>query len=387
MSRKLFHLILPLLKAYGVAETSVGSAVPLTLLPEGGAKAAGCPPEFLGLATDFSGQKLHPRTPFCSLPWTQLLAETALPQDSSPLLCHTPELLLPLVQTGQARRLAALTSYYTPLFEPLTELSGAALQAALDALLEKLSATRPRWSTIDLRPLDPESEFFSAWAKTMRKHGYWVGSYSYQGNWVADTANLDGAAYMAKRAKLRGTIRRARAKLEAEAAVEIRVTTVPGTELDADIAAFSDIYERSWREAEPYPSFIEGLCRLAADAGWLRLGVMRIDGLPAAAQLWLVYDGIAYIFKIAYDETYARHSVGSILTMHMASHILDTDRVHLIDYLVGDDEYKKRWMDRRRERKGLIAFHPRTLDGFTGAAHHFGGQALRKLRSVRWLQS
>jgi hypothetical protein len=323
----------------------------------------------------------RPRTPFCAPAWTQLLADTALPSNSRSHICHTSDLMLPLVQIGPRRQLTALTSYYTPLFEPLTELTGAPLRAALDELVGRLSAARPRWSAIDLHPLDPDSEFFAAWKQALRRHGYLIGTFACAGNWVADTEGLTSVEYLGKHSNLRGTIRRAQAKLQREFAVDLRVTAQPGPELEEDIAAFTEIYSRSWRDAEPYPEFIAGMCRMAAQEGWLRMGSLRVDGHHAAAQIWLVHHGIAYIFKIAYDEAYARHSVGSILTKHMMCHVLDEDRVRLVDYLVGDDDYKKRWMDRRRERAGMMAFNPRTLAGLAGAAHHFGGRFARRMQS------
>ena len=60
----------------------------------------------------------------------------------------------------------------------------------------------------------------------------------------------------------------------------------------------------------------------------------------------------AYIFKLAYDEEYAKWSAGTVLTAHMFRHELDIDRVVEIDYLTGDDPYKGAWMTQRRERTG-----------------------------------
>ena len=39
----------------------------------------------------------------------------------------------------------------------------------------------------------------------------------------------------------------------------------------------------------------------------------------------------------------------------LLEHVLDRDGVHKIDYLIGDDEYKQGWMNRRQERGGLLA--------------------------------
>ena len=38
-------------------------------------------------------------------------------------------------------------------------------------------------------------------------------------------------------------------------------------------------------------------------------------------------------------------------------HVIDTDKVHDVDYLTGDDAYKKDWMPDRRERWGIAVFN------------------------------
>jgi CelD/BcsL family acetyltransferase involved in cellulose biosynthesis len=123
-----------------------------------------------------------------------------------------------------------------------------------------------------------------------------------------------------------------------------------------------------------------GLARRCAEQGWLRLGIAYLDGEPAAAQLWIVADGTASIFKVAYDQRFAKESVGTLLTSLLMEHVMERDKVSVVDYLTGDDGYKKDWMSQRRERWGIVAFNPRTLLGLLCAARHFGGRAARRLR-------
>jgi CelD/BcsL family acetyltransferase involved in cellulose biosynthesis len=51
--------------------------------------------------------------------------------------------------------------------------------------------------------------------------------------------------------------------------------------------------------------------------------------------------------KIAYDEQYAKLSIGTVLTTLMP-YVIDVDRVRIVDYLSGDDEYKRTWLSHRR---------------------------------------
>ena len=52
-----------------------------------------------------------------------------------------------------------------------------------------------------------------------------------------------------------------------------------------------------------------------------------------------------------------------------------------VDYLSGDDAYKKDWMNLRRERRGIVAFNRRRPGGILAAARHFGGRRLKALRN------
>ena len=127
---------------------------------------------------------------------------------------------------------------------------------------------------------------------------------------------------------------------------------------------FQEIYQKSWKIDEPYPNFIYGLAEMAADIGGLRLGLLYVDAKPVAAQIWIIIEGTANIFKLAYDPEWGSYSVGSILTLKLMEHVIDVDKVDTVDYLTGDDAYKKDWISDRRERWGIIAFNKRTFKGY-----------------------
>jgi len=50
-----------------------------------------------------------------------------------------------------------------------------------------------------------------------------------------------------------------------------------------------------------------------------------------------------------------------------------------VDYLSGDDGYKKDWMSQRRERWGILALNPRTPRGVLAIARHVGGRAVKRV--------
>ena len=174
---------------------------------------------------------------------------------------------------------------------------------------------------------------------------------------------------------LKETIRRKGKKLQ-QAGGRLEVITGHAG-LESAVAAYTKVYNSSWKTPEPYPDFIPGLIRLSADNGWLRLGLVYLNDEPIAAQLWLVNGGVASIYKLAYDERFANLSAGTILTSALMRHAIDIDKVGEVDYLSGDDEYKKSWMSHRRERWGLMAFNLHSVKGLVQAVRHVGGRTLK----------
>jgi CelD/BcsL family acetyltransferase involved in cellulose biosynthesis len=62
----------------------------------------------------------------------------------------------------------------------------------------------------------------------------------------------------------------------------------------------------------------------------------------------------------------------------MMEHAIDVEHVNEVDYLTGDDRYKKDWMSQRRERWGILALNPRSLRGAVAIARHVGGRAVKR---------
>ena len=52
----------------------------------------------------------------------------------------------------------------------------------------------------------------------------------------------------------------------------------------------------------------QALIATGMDAGAIRIGVLMVDDEPVAAQLWIVWNRRATIFKLSYAERFARFS-------------------------------------------------------------------------------
>lgn len=190
-------------------------------------------------------------------------------------------------------------------------------------------------------------------ADAFRRAG-WIARVEPQGtNWQAFTAGKSFADYWSERpSRLRNTVKR-RTKAAG-------VDTVIHTRFDA--AAWADyerIYQSSWKGEEGSMPFLRALAEQEGAAGTLRLGLAYKEGVPVAAQLWLVENKTATIHKLAYDEAAKALSPGTILSAAMFAHVIDGDQVERIDYGVGDEPYKRDWMDRSQPLWRLLAINPR----------------------------
>lgn len=298
-------------------------------------------------------------------------------------------LLLPLRHTvGRfgLRRLEGLANWYSSLYGVVAA-PGDAQQLRLRRLAQAIAAEQPRWDVLDLHPLDPADTLFEPLIDALSKSGMITQRYFCFVNWYLDVAGRSYDAYAAGLpSKLKSTLKRKGRQLEKSGRAGFEIVT-GGERLEAAIAAYEAVYACSWKSPEPSPGFVPGLIRTCADQGWLRLGVATVDGTPAAAQIWIVCRGVAAIYKLAYDERYASLSIGSLLTEQLMRHVIDIDKVAEVDYLTGDDAYKRDWMSASRERCGIIAFNLRSPRGLAAAAWHLGGgrlkAALRRLRQRR----
>ena len=325
--------------------------------------------------------------PHFQLEWFVLLAETAMPagarlafqplaSDFSGARSYLPLMVLP----DQSGIISGLSNFYTPLFALTDEVH--ADSSAIERLASDLKKGKPRYSEARFSPMDPDSNSFAMLKSGFRRAGWWVGDYFCFVNWYERVEPGNALGYLAERpSTLKNTIRRAEKKLENTPGYHLEIVQQPGESLTRAIAGFTQVYSRSWKQPEPYPQFIPGLCRLAAQKGWLRLGVASVNETPIAAQLWLVVAGKAHIVKLAYDQEYFKTSVGTVLSAALFRHVIDVDRVEEIDYLIGDDRYKQDWMSLSRERRGLIAFNPRTFSGIALAVRHIAGKFWRQMKS------
>jgi len=327
------------------------------------------------------------------LDWYRLLARTTLKSaDTVSLLVSRREgramAALPVLRSERwlGAEVGALSNYYTSRLS-LPMAPGTTIED-LAALFNALRGRRPRACAVTLRPLEHDDPRFPMLRDALKQAGLATFEYFCFGNWYLPSTHVPSSfdQYLSERpGEVRSTLRRMTRRFDAEHGhIEIVRTE---TDLQCAIAAYTAVYAASWKRPEPHPDFMPELIRLCARRGWLRLGIAWLGGRAIAVQLWVVAHGRASIYKLAYDSGFARLSPGTLLTATLMRHVIDEDHVSEVDYLTGDDDYKRAWMTHRRERWGLVAYDPRSPGGAWLLARELAGRlgrpVVERVRSWR----
>lgn len=299
--------------------------------------------------------------------WFELLRSCGWVGDQPRLLevTHPESIRFPLVRGSKPGHWQGLSNYYTPLLMPL---GGTSLA---DPLGLARAWRRAGASILDLRPLDAESTWVAELRAALRAAGYLVAEAPAFGNWVLDVKGQTAEQYFAARpGPLRTSLHRGRARLKRAGALGLEIVSSPGEALERALQDYEAVYAASWKPAEGSAAFIRALVRWMAARDELRLGVLRLNDEPLAAQIWFVSNGVASIFKLAHVDGKEALSPGTVLTAELMSQVIDVDRVHTVDFISGDDGYKRDWMSARRQRMALLAFDPLKARGLAEALRH-----------------
>ena len=283
--------------------------------------------------------------PFDRLDWLQDLASACRMQ---PMVAAARDdnslVVLPLTKAED--HLVGLANYYTFRFRPLITASSDGT-ALLDALARDLAAKTHR---ITLTSVPDEDGSATLLENAFRNAGWLVLREHCDSNHVLPIRGRSWDAYLADRpGRLRTTLKRKSKKLDCRILDRFD---------DQVWQAYEGIYDESWKPEEGSVEFLRSFAEREGAAGRLRLGMAYADGEPVAAQVWTVEAGTAFIHKLAYRTSAKAMSPGSVLSAALFRHVIDTDKVDLVDYGTGDDAYKKDWMEEVRPRYRLDMFRP-----------------------------
>ena len=284
--------------------------------------------------------------PFDRLDWLHGLASSckmdpvvAAARDDQALV------VLPLSKTED--QLIGLSNYYTFRFRPLISGAEGDTRALLNALARDLAAKTHRITLTGVPDEDGsatllEAAFQSAGWSVVREQCDWNHVLPVRGRtWDEYFDGLPG--------HLRSTIKRKQKNIDCR--------IIDGFD-EVAWAHYVAIYDESWKPEEGSIDFLRQFALAESERGHLRLGIARANGEAVAAQIWTVENGTAYIHKLAYRSSASKLSPGSVLSAAMFERAIETDKVELIDYGIGDDSYKRDWKEEIRPRYRLDMFRP-----------------------------
>jgi len=292
---------------------------------------------------DALAQLAGARGPFDRIEWLALLARECHPGREAFVAIAEGDgrvAALPLLREAGGR-LAGLGNWYSFWQGPLGE------TALLPDIARSLAG---RAHAISLSHLSEDAA--ASLASAFRRAGWITFGAPCDRNHVVFLKGRSFAEYWAARpGRLRETVRRKGRK-------GLVSLTISDCFDAAAWSAYESIYARSWKPEEGSPAFLRAFAEAESAAGRLRLGIAEIEGKAVAAQFWTVEAGTAFIHKLAHDEEAKAHSPGTLLSAALFEHVIDRDRVELIDFGTGDDPYKRDWMEDVRIRHAVTAYRP-----------------------------
>jgi CelD/BcsL family acetyltransferase involved in cellulose biosynthesis len=221
------------------------------------------------------------------------------------------------------------------------------VEPVYQALLDCLMAPGLAWDKLYLCSLAYNSLTLTRFAEAARGYG-WQAEVRQQdvcpvitlaGSWDDYLAGIDK--------KQRHEIRRKIRKIETEA--QTRWYVVESTEgLDQAMDTFIALHQKSARDKEDFWNdklirFFKALAVELAQAGWLRLYFIEVNGVKAASMLCFDYNNEFLLYNSGFDpEQFAHLSPGNVLTAYTIQDAIHLGRTRY-DFLRGDEVYKFRF--------------------------------------------
>ncbi len=339
------------------------------------------------------------RTFDSSFEWYKGIIKSAMKPDSSPLLIviekdnHCIILPLQVHHSNNHKYISALSTVYSHNFAPITIFNKTSIFNAASTETPSLTifanlvqegvmfAIREHQpSIIDINPIDQNSYWLEPIISAIKKSNMLTDTYFRFGNWINPNVSAIEDYTATLPSQLKNTLKRKQNKLNREHVWEVKIHNELQN-LETPYKEYKHLYRLRWKKEEGNNDFVDKIITDLAEKGDLRLGILYIDTKPVAAQIWFNSNKTASIFKLAYDEKYKQFSPGSLLTYDMIQYSITHDHITKLDFLSGDDGYKKQWMSQRDEKWGIIAFNKRSAYGIFSAIKHFCGKFARCLRN------
>lgn len=130
-----------------------------------------------------------------------------------------------------------------------------------------------------------------------------------------------------------------------------------------------NLHQMRWRERGGSGAFSNNsllrfhgdFSQMALHRGWLRLYLLYIDGIPAAAWYGFHYKDVFYFYQSGFNTEFKKFSVGLVIMGHAIQRAI-AEQAAIFDLLLGDERYKFLWACKEHELVRL-GIYPRSVSG------------------------
>lgn len=123
-----------------------------------------------------------------------------------------------------------------------------------------------------------------------------------------------------------------------------------------------DLSASSWKAKSGFTlekvdpgNFIDRLSDHAIRNSWFLTWILTIDGVPAAMEYQLEYNGVISGLRADYDPQFERYSPGTLLNRRIIEQLFDSEaRLYFMG--PGSNDYKMRWSEKEIQLNNLVAY-------------------------------
>ena len=258
-------------------------------------------------------------------------------------------------------------------------------ERALPALQERLEHAR---AAIDFTQTRREGAAVERLAESLQGRGWWLRRSASNAcpfiplvghTWTSYLASLGSSHRQNLQRRVRALSKSSDVRFEAAATEEERrlfLARLVDLHNARRRAVGTDAFDRPERIA-----FHDHFSALALERGWLRLFLLKLDGLPVAGLYGLRYRDVFSFYQSGFDPAYARLSVG-LVTMGWSIRRAIEEGASEFDFLHGEETYKSLWTQMRRPLGRLEIYPPRAAGAFARRMDDAGRGARRLARAL-----
>jgi len=256
----------------------------------------------------------------------------------------------------------SLTSEYTVLYAPIIG-NKIPDESIINTVSRYFSKTR-KFDTMMIEKISGSDKVGECFFNSLgRKFGYCYNYFNYINRYEFVGGKSFSDYLSGRQSKFLNDLKRRKKRL-AEAYGDLCFEVVDDVQAANEaLNKFTLLYEKTWKGYENCPEFVRSVCLDAAELGVLRIYLLYTGNKLVAGKLCFLEGGVLSMFKAAFDPDYRKYAPGDIVNYLTIEHCMKNYLVNRIDFGVGDEPYKGKWVSEKSEIRGLVSFNRYTIKG------------------------